>query len=1198
MKAMKNQQYILSFSLLILVALAFFPLNALAEEKTYKFNELVFAGEYNIKNIRHSYADSEEKCTVTVNGSDVTVKIPAFGNFPSLEIHGTLDDPRYREYKYGSGSGRDAVFVEKHDNYEDIYEYGTIRGTIFVNNFYSDDSYNLFTRLDNKGKFIDRYVELHSVKYYNESFLPSGLESVTVHMLGFDPDVVAHYASKKPDLVNKRELARRPPCSYEPIKMHTTRSAIMLRSPIENKEIQQTETSIADVNPGEDGGTEINSEIVEGSSDGSSKSSAPLFPAIVVSLGGALAAAGALAANANKKKDGGESKKKRYKMYVYKSFGNAIKKGAPPVKVFARISQIIDGKESNSPELTKKIQASGENLSVRIVGIEGAYMAAEVSATLADAAEQGTVSFTFNGVGGAYRRNIIFRLAGEPEIVFPRDIGNGNWDINANDDTVQMIAGLGGRERLRFVIIDATEEPETIQFRDNDGFIINYERDPKLAFTYCAIIDNKTARVKKGANIIADKEDRYIAIEAIFKNGSRIQGSFTIELYPDGLSVLPDKEHIKNCYLIVNTLEDPKAGPGHAKIPPAIFDFMVCYIDRTTGKAVVLENPSFDHKDPDDKGKYGVLFKKNFEYRMSHMGAAGIWLYPQNTLPYLGDPYVAFMHLACEKDDQHFEGDLPLAIYGEKPKLPSAAEWQKAYAALKKDVQIFGIGSDPQIKALVRTADQQSAAQLEFLRRRIIEAGVCFYQQEGDAHRNFDKVCTNYILVAGALVKAGDLALEIILKKYAGGNGKIAANFINPLKNLLATYIGEYIANGNIEQAPNFIDTVLQGCEEALSAAMTGVFVGDDDLSGSASVMFTFGKWSSKVIDCGVASDEIKKRLGYVIAAYLLVCFTQHYNGIKGDKKAKGDIYLSVLRACQDLGLATFKAWLLDFVTKRCKSLFEDIGKACGKIYKQAMQKYVNEAAKKAGQNAYKEGVQAGFRATNHEELTKKAWDAARGARDAAEEKARTYGNKLLDDVAEGFGKKGAQVDKWLAKPGEWLAKNELRGESAPIVFSQVLSYIIKKKIAAKEADKSLSPEERARFNEMKERYESEESLGGDPKEVLYQYLSDELCLKIGNVFEDDTLDIMNVSVQVKDGQIILGIAGYKVVINILENISALIEKVFEYIFSWMNGLWNDPESAQASDGGADLRDRTEKDTNKIRKELEEQRQRLGSLKH
>nr|MCR5660806.1 hypothetical protein [bacterium] len=147
MKAMKNQQYILSFSLLILVALAFFPVSALAEEKTYKFNELVFAGEYNIKNIRHSYADSEEKCIVTVNGSDVTVKIPAFDNFPSLEIHGTLDDPRYREYKYGSGSGRDAVFVEKHDNYEDIYEYGTIRGTIFVNNFYSDDSYNLFTRL-------------------------------------------------------------------------------------------------------------------------------------------------------------------------------------------------------------------------------------------------------------------------------------------------------------------------------------------------------------------------------------------------------------------------------------------------------------------------------------------------------------------------------------------------------------------------------------------------------------------------------------------------------------------------------------------------------------------------------------------------------------------------------------------------------------------------------------------------------------------------------------------------------------------------------------------------------------------------------------------------------------------------------------------------------------------------------------------
>ncbi len=896
-----------------------------------------------------------------------------------------------------------------------------------------------------------------------------------------------------------------------------------------------------------------------------------------VSVGGALAAAGALAVNANKKKDGEESKKKRYKMYVYKSFGNAIKKGAPPVKVYARISEIIDGKENNNLELTKKIQASGENLTVRAVGIEGAYMAAEVSAAQNAEAEQGTVSFTFSGAGGAYRRNIIFRLAGEPEIVFPRDIGNGNWDIKANDDTVQMIAGLGGRERLRFVIIDATEEPETIQFRDNDGFIINYEHDPKLAFTYYAIMDNKTARVKKGANIIADKEDRYIAIEAIFKNGSRIQGAFTFELYPDGLSVLPDKDHIKNCYLIVNTLEDPKAGPGHAKIPPAIFDFMVCYIDKTTGKAVVLENPSFDHKDPDDQGKYGVLFKKNFEYRMSHMGAAGIWLYPQNTLPYLGDPYVAFMHLACEKDDQHFEGDLPLAIYGEGPKLPDNAAWQTVYAALKKDIQTFGVGSDPQIKALVRTADKQSAEQLKFLRRKIIEAGVCFYQQEGDAYRNFDKVCTNYILVAGALVKAGDLALEIILKKYAGGNGKIAANFINPLKNLLATYIGEYIANGNIDQAPNFIDTVLKGCEEALSAALTGVLVGDDDLSETSSVYFTLGKWSSKAFNCGNAYEEIQKNLGYVIAAYILVCFVQHYNGQKADGKNKGDVYRSVIGAFGDLGYAALKAFVLDRVTKCGKALFEQIGKFCGSMFKQAMQKYVNEAAKQAGKDAFGRVVRSGLQSTGGKELTKAAYEAARTARETAAKQAEAYGNKVLDDVAKEIAAGGTKAGEWFSSAADSNAGGQL------------LSLITKWMVAHSEPDASYTPEQRKRFYELKAQYQGDETLGSDTKEVLFQALSDYFGVKFGNVCDaNNVLNPLDVTMRVENGKIFIGLLGCYGEINIMENIAMLTDKMFEALFSWMDALWD--VAKNALDSEPDPRLKAAKSVEIIRQEIENQK--------
>ena len=38
------------------------------------------------------------------------------------------------------------------------------------------------------------------------------------------------------------------------------------------------------------------------------------------------------------------------------------------------------------------------------------------------------------------------------------------------------------------------EEPKVIQFQDTKGFTIDCEKDPKLGFTYYALIDNDTER--------------------------------------------------------------------------------------------------------------------------------------------------------------------------------------------------------------------------------------------------------------------------------------------------------------------------------------------------------------------------------------------------------------------------------------------------------------------------------------------------------------------------------------------------------------------------------------------------------------------------------------------------------------------------------------------------------------------------------
>ena len=69
-------------------------------------------------------------------------------------------------------------------------------------------------------------------------------------------------------------------------------------------------------------------------------------------------------------------------MYVDKSFGDSIQKGADPVKVRARIVEIDtdNGLETNSPALTSRITVSGENLNVTSGGMEGPYMTALASA--------------------------------------------------------------------------------------------------------------------------------------------------------------------------------------------------------------------------------------------------------------------------------------------------------------------------------------------------------------------------------------------------------------------------------------------------------------------------------------------------------------------------------------------------------------------------------------------------------------------------------------------------------------------------------------------------------------------------------------------------------------------------------------------------------------------------------------------------
>ena len=72
--------------------------------------------------------------------------------------------------------------------------------------------------------------------------------------------------------------------------------------------------------------------------------------------------------------------------------------------------------------------------------------------------------------------------------------------------------------------------------------------------------------------------------------------------------------------------------------------------------------------------------------------------------------------------------------------------------------------NNPQVKQILRHADEHSAAELENARKHVIAAAVKFYEEEyGKAWARMDALYTDYIVVAGSMVKAGDYAVKIIL---------------------------------------------------------------------------------------------------------------------------------------------------------------------------------------------------------------------------------------------------------------------------------------------------------------------------------------------------------------------------------------------------------------------------------------------------
>ena len=891
--------------------------------------------------------------------------------------------------------------------------------------------------------------------------------------------------------------------------------------------VHQTSTTPANDKPGEDGGTTIDNDIIED----------PDFPERAAgAIGGGIAVGAIIAAgNGKGKKQEPEKKEQktesRFRMYVYKNFGNAIRKDGRTVSVGARIVELKPGQAPISRnDLTSAIEVFSENrtLDVRDGGMNGMYKNALVIAAANNPHPEGTVSFRYYGAGGVFTKNVVFRLVAETKIVYPElKADKSSWIVNANRNETDVVSGKGGTTEVLFLFLDATEEPKQILFENTDGFSIQAVKDMQYSFTYRAKIENRTAPTEKIAGIFADMRTQKVRIRAFFPDGSEVTSSFSINIYPDGISV--PTENQKDGRIDLDTLPDENA-VGSAKIPPAMFEVYVCNV--VNSKAVIEKNPTLTFCGFFDDGKYKNTFKYNFKYKI--WGGEMFSLYPFYTLPVIRDPYEAYLTIQSDRNGIHEKADLPFRLTGEKGDLPSQAEWEEMHKKLKRAVEIFGLGSDPELKRMFRDAKKLSAADLSFLRNWIILSGMDYYQNEIREYAEIDKVMTRYIVVASALVKIGDKAIEIAIKvKWPKAPAALLAAFVNPWKNSIAVYLGQYacrwswvdLAEGDTKGF-EFIQTAIKSFEDSFAELITGE---------------------------GYEYDL--KVLGEIVSLYLMMCFARHYFYSEG--KEQGDIFKSIVAAAGDLTLLKLTSCLSDLFGKAVKASGQKVGNFVGGIMKNQLKKGVSEQARKLGMETFVNEVRHSYQ--DFGTLTNDSYKSAHALREHVENAAKDFIPKQIDET----------VDDLI----------KYAGSTANFLLANLINYLY----GGSNAKAGL---------------EENESLGLKTEDVLTEITKENtekvaqwLAGGIKYCFNIDvakayrsTMDALDISVRIDGNLLIIDAFGYAVEIQIAENATAMFNIMYETCFGWLEDLW---KYEQANDPTWDPRDDLSDDTTMVERQAE-----------
>ncbi len=865
---------------------------------------------------------------VVANQPHITLYHLKYGNTPTMEDAAQKQYEKWNKGKESNTDERSAITVERVNGGDNI---------LVAYHSYWDDSpketYKRFKYHEGGSTLIEelKYESIQETyEYYYYTHIPGLSDVYTVNhllinrLVGYKIGLVSP-KKEAVDLYNDLQAKWQATVAMAPA-LYSMMPEVKADEPVTYGGFELAGvTKHAETNPGEDGGVFVPGTIVEG---------VPGVPA-AIAIGVAATGAAIAGAAAATGKGGSDDKKKRksYKMYVQKDFGDAIRRGGEqPVKIRARMAEVDPGGvERDRNDLTSQIGVSADGMTVHGAVLAGRYCEATVSVPKEYDKDTVSITFTFTGEGGSFTNTVIFRIVDGPQLKF---VDERDGTLYHESCGIDAIPGDGFTYTERFAIIDAPTPPKL-----SDITAVNTGKfDVEFALTdqpavYKMTVKNNTAPDPEH-DIFAKPKDESFEIRVIVEGEKEpVKGYVTVKLYPEGITVSSTMEGKKKDvkYVRVQAYEKEYAGDLDRKWQVSEMQFTLAV--KGEDKAII---------DPDEakykfeklKGSGGLGMRADKEQclaeKYEYKGSWGDWndkftytFEPNADLaePEDGTFMMVLLPASCEYDGKTYEVEIPLRLRGKDP--DPMGDWEKEYKELQRRILQYSLpeNMDHWIAQLKECATEPRASveEMRLVGKWILREYMAYWttQQKRDQTE-----ATMYNVIVNVLEWtkfAGDCAFSFLVNAYAG---PVADALISPAKDFITGAIGEVIAARNFGEE---IDVDKFEFSKNLAAA------GDNLVSNSIDLK----DW---------------RKAAATLGGYFCYCAVKNYL-LKLREKNESDIWGALCDAFKDMTAAALKSKAGDLIgkwLKESKKFQEKIGPFITKYFKESnfdtLQKKLNDS--------------------------------------------------------------------------------------------------------------------------------------------------------------------------------------------------------------------------------------------------------------